>query len=96
VIADLKNSALAHLPSGKFTANAAWLVCAAITFKLTPTLGVLAGGTLPRATAATIRTRLINLPARIARSARRLRLRLPRDWTWQPNWQRLWTAVMTT
>lgn len=96
VIADLKNSALAHLPSGKFAANAAWLVCAAMAFNLTRTLGVIAGGTLTRATTATIRTRLINLPARIARSARRLRLRLPRDWTWEPHWHRLWTAVMTT
>ena len=96
VIADLKNSALAHLPSGRFAANAAWLVCAAIAFNLTRALGVLAGGRLVKATTATIRTRLINLPARIARSARRLSLRLPRDWTWQPHWQRLWTAVMTT
>ena len=96
VIADLKGSALAHLPSGQFAANAAWLVCAAIAFNLTRALGVLAGGTLVKATTATIRTRIINLPARIARSARRLRLRLPRDWTWQPHWQRLWTAVMTT
>jgi hypothetical protein len=96
VIADLKNSALAHLPSGRFAANAAWLVCAAIAFNLTRALGVLAGCTLTRATTATIRTRIINLPARIARSARRLRLRLPRDSTWQPHWQRLWTAVMTT
>jgi len=96
VIADLKNSALAHLPSGRFAANAAWLVCAAIAFNLTRTLGVLAGGRFTRATTATIRTRIINLPARLARSARRLHLRLPRDWTWQPHWQRLWTAVMTT
>ena len=96
VIADLKGSALAHLPSGKFTANAAWLVCAAIAFNLTRTLGVIAGGQFAKATTATIRTRIINLPARIARSARRLHLRLPRDWTWQPHWQRLWTAVMTT
>ena len=96
VFADLKNSALAHLPSGRFAANAAWLVCAAIAFNLTRTLGVLAGGQFTKATTATIRTRIINLPARIARSARRLRLRLPRDWTWQPHWQRLWTAVMTT
>ena len=35
VIADLENSALAHLPSGVFTANAAWLVCAAIAHNLT-------------------------------------------------------------
>jgi hypothetical protein len=35
VHADLKNSALAHLPSGKFAANAAWLVLAVIAFNLT-------------------------------------------------------------
>ena len=96
VIADLKNSALAHLPSGRFAANAAWLVCAAIAFNLTRALGVIAGGGFTRATTATIRARIVNVPARLARSARRLRLRLPRDWTWEPHWQRLWTAVMTT
>ena len=37
VHADLKSSALAHLPSGKFTANAAWLVLAVIAFNLTRT-----------------------------------------------------------
>ncbi|MCU0296160.1 MAG: IS1380 family transposase [Candidatus Nanopelagicales bacterium] len=96
VIADLKNSALAHLPSGQFPANAAWLVCAAIAFNLTRTLGVLAGGQFTKATTATVRTRIIHVPARLARSARRLHLRLPRDWTWAGHWQRLWTAVMTT
>jgi hypothetical protein len=35
VIAELKNGPLAHLPSGRFTANAAWLVCAAIAHNLT-------------------------------------------------------------
>ena len=34
VIADLKNSALGHLPSGHFAANSAWLVLAAIAFNL--------------------------------------------------------------
>ena len=34
VIADLKNGPLAHLPSGMFTANSAWLVCATIAFNL--------------------------------------------------------------
>ena len=33
--ADLKDSALAHLPSGVFTANAAWLVLATIAFSST-------------------------------------------------------------
>ena len=41
VIADLKNGPLAHLPSGKFTANAAWLVLAAIAFNLTRAAGCL-------------------------------------------------------
>ena len=35
VHADLKDSALAHLPSGRFTANAAWLVLAVMAFNLT-------------------------------------------------------------
>jgi hypothetical protein len=39
VIADLKDSALAHLPSGHFNANGAWLVCAAIAHNLTRATG---------------------------------------------------------
>ena len=39
VIADLKGGPLAHLPSGKFSANSAWLVCAAMSFNLTRTAG---------------------------------------------------------
>src|SRR5829696_57019 len=35
VHADLKGSALAHLPAGKFTANAAWLVLATMAFNPT-------------------------------------------------------------
>lgn len=42
VIANLKNGPLAHLPSGVFTANAAWLVCAATAFNLTRTAGDIA------------------------------------------------------
>ncbi len=42
VIADLKNGPLAHLPSGHFWANSAWLVCATIAFNLTRTAGALA------------------------------------------------------
>ncbi|HEY3086592.1 MAG TPA: hypothetical protein VGJ59_00830 [Jatrophihabitantaceae bacterium] len=34
VIADLKNGPLAHLPSGRFNANGAWLVLAAMAFNL--------------------------------------------------------------
>jgi len=70
VHADLKNSALAHLPSGKFAANAAWLVLAVIAFNLTRTAATLTGPKLAKATTATIRRRLVHVPARAARSAR--------------------------
>lgn len=42
VFADLEDSALAHLPSGKFTANAAWLPLAAAAYNLTRAVGHLA------------------------------------------------------
>lgn len=89
VNADLKASALAHMPSGKFAANAAWLVLAVIAFNLTRAAGIVAGTGLARATTATIRRRVITVPARIARSARRLVLHLPEDWKWEIPWSRL-------
>jgi len=70
VHADLKDSALAHLPSGKFTANAAWLVLAVIAFNLTRTAGALSGPQLATATTGTVRRTLISVPARLATSAR--------------------------
>ena len=93
VHADLKDSALAHLPSGKFNANAAWLVLAAMAFNLTRAAGTLAGPDLARATTATIRHKLIHVPARVATSARRLTLHLPVDWPWDNAWTNLLIAV---
>ncbi len=62
VIADLKNGPLAHLPSGKFWANSAWLVCAAMAFNLTRATGALASLFHAKATTATIRAQLISVP----------------------------------
>lgn len=94
VHADLKASALAHLPSGVFTANAAWLVAATMAFNLTRAAATLTGNPqLARATTPTIRRKLINLPGRVASSARRLHLHLPRDWPWQHAWSTLYEAV---
>jgi hypothetical protein len=93
VIADLKAGPLAHLPSGSFTANSAWLVLAAIAFNLTRAAGALASVFHAKATTATIRAQLINIPARIARSARRLRLHLPQHWPWKTAWTQLFTAT---
>ena len=89
VIADLKNGPLAHLPSGHFWANSAWLVCAAMAFNLTRAAGTLASVLHARATTGTIRAQLINIPARIARSARRLTLHLPVGWPWEHGWRQL-------
>jgi hypothetical protein len=93
VIADLKHSAIAHLPSGRFHANAAWLVCAAIAFHLTRAAGALASTFHARATTATIRAQLINVPGRLARSARRATVHLPKDWPWERDWQALFNAA---
>jgi hypothetical protein len=93
VIADAAASALAHLPSGSFTANSAWAVLWAIAHNLTRATGALAGAFHARATTSTIRAHLINVPARVARSARRITLHLPQAWPWQPAWATLHAAI---
>lgn len=86
VNADLKDSALAHLPSGVFTANAAWLVLAVMAFNLTRAAAAAAGNALAKARTGTIRRKLISVPARIASSARKIRLHLPAGWPWETAW----------
>jgi len=93
VIADLKNGPLAHLPSGHFWANSAWLVSPAMAFNLTRAAGVLASAFHARATTGTIRAQLITVPGRLARSARRLTLHLPTGWPWRKEWEQLATAA---
>jgi len=93
VIADLKASALAQLPSGSFSANSAWLVLATIAFNLTRAAGALASVFHAKATTATIRRQLIAIPGRLARSARRLVIHLPSHWPWQDSWEGLFNAA---
>jgi hypothetical protein len=94
VNADLKNSALAHLPSGRFTANAAWLVCAVMAFNLTRAAGTLTGDPkLVKATTGTIRRTIVSVPARVASSARRLTLHLPQYWPWENAWNTLFDCM---
>lgn len=93
VFADLEDSALAHLPSGKFTANAAWLTLAATAYNLTRATGHLASVFHAEARTGTIRRHLINIPARIATGARRLTVHLPQLWRWVDDFTRLWTAT---
>ena len=93
-IAELKNGPLAHLPSGKFFANAAWLAFAAIAFNISRASAHAAGQTTARM--ATIGRTVIAVPARLASSGRRLVLHLPQRWPWQQDWQRLWAIATGT
>jgi hypothetical protein len=96
VNADLINGPLAHLPSGRFAANNAWLACAAIAHNLTRAVGHLAGPRYAVARGATIRTRIINVAARLAHHARGIHLHLPEHWPWQTAWNNLFAAAYTT
>jgi hypothetical protein len=90
VFADLIDGPLAHLPSGRFGANSAWVLCAAIAHNLLHAAGTLAGHGHTRARGATLRRRIIAVPARLARPARTPVLHLPSHWPWAPAWLRLW------
>ena len=86
VIADLKEQALAHFPSGEFNANGAWTVLAALAHNLlrwTQLLG------LPDQTvraAHTLRRRWLQLPGRLTRHGRSWTLHLPARWPWQSDY----------
>jgi hypothetical protein len=83
-IRDLKYGlGLNHLPTKSFAGNHAWLVLQTLAHNLgrwTARLGDLAAS--PRQTIKTLRRRILAVPARLVRHARRLVLRLPRRWPW--------------
>jgi hypothetical protein len=90
VFADLIDGPLAHMPSGHFGANSAWALCTAIAHNLLRAAGTLAGAFYARARGATLRRRIITVPARLARPARKPILHLPTRWPWIPAWLQLW------
>jgi hypothetical protein len=93
VFSDLIDGPLAHLPSGRFAANSAWAICAAMTHNLLRAAGTLAGPRHAVARGATLRRQIINVPARIARPQRRRVLHLPAHWPWTEQWMALWNRV---
>lgn len=90
VFADLIDGPLAHIPSGRFGANSAWVLCAAIAHNLLRATGVLAGDRHTRARDSTLRRKIINIPARLARPQHRPVLHLPNHWPWSKSWLELW------
>jgi hypothetical protein len=94
VFADWTDGPMAHLPSGSFTANAAWLTCAAISANLARAAGCLASPAHARARGATIRRDLIDVAARAARRGRGyLILHLPEYWHCEAEWRNLFEAA---
>jgi hypothetical protein len=94
LLADLNDGPLAHLPSGKFAANAAWLAIATMSHNLLRAAGALAGRRHARARAATIRRDLVAVAARTARHGRdRLTLHLPEGWHREREWRNLFEAA---
>ena len=84
-IKDLKDNGLRRCPSGRFFANGAWLACAALAHNLlrwTARLGHV-HHSAQLTVAATVRNRLLTVPARILNHSGRHRLRLPLNWPWQ-------------
>jgi len=94
VFADWNDGPLAHLPSGFFPANAAWLTCAAIACNLLRAAGSLASLAYGKARGATIRRDLIDVAARTARHGRgHITLHLPAGWHREHEWLNLFAAA---
>ena len=85
-IRNLKQGAgLRHCPSGRFLANAAWLVLAAPAHNLLDWVATLGLGPGGQVMAKTCDAGCSSCPDGRPRSARRRRLHLPGDWPWA--WQ---------
>lgn len=90
VFADLIAGPLAPMPSGRFGANSAWILGAGIAHNLLRAAGTLAGQPHATARGATLRRKIVNVPARLARPQRRPVLHLPRHWPSATAWLTLW------
>jgi Transposase DDE domain group 1 len=94
VFADWTDGPLAHLPSGSFPANAAWLALAAISHNLLRAAGALASLACAKARGATLRRDLIDVAARTARHGRgEIILHLPEGWHRETEWLNLFEAA---
>ncbi len=78
-----KDSGLGRFPSREFAINQAWLQVVTLAADLTAWLRLLAlPDTLKTCEPKALRYRLLHVPARLTRSGRQRRLRLPRSWPW--------------
>lgn len=93
MFADLIDGPLAHMPSGRFAANSAWVICAAIAHNLLRAADTLDPSRPAVAKGATLRRQIVHIPARLARPQHRPVLHLPAHWPWTDRWLAIWNAV---
>jgi hypothetical protein len=92
-IRDLKAGGLAHVPSGKFAANAAWLALAVLAHNIARWTLRAAGSHWADVTGETFRRKLVAMPARLVNSARTIKLRFPRNWPWRDAYDAALTTI---
>jgi Transposase DDE domain group 1 len=92
VIRDLKYGVgLNHMPSGRFAANAAWMIFNVMAHNLGCWVSRI-GNTdrsSPPITTKTLRTRLLDLPGRMTTSGGKPILHLPENWPWDQEFNQL-------
>src|SRR5262249_25289353 len=94
VFADLAGGPLAHLPSGSFSANAAWLTLAAISHNLLRAAGSLASLACAKARGATLRRDLIDVAGRTTRHRPgEITPHPPDGWPHEAEWLTLFEAA---
>ena len=93
VIRDLKDQALAHFPSGHYSANSAWTVIACLAHNLGRWTNLLGLADPTTRAARTLRRRLFALPGRLTKTARRQTLHLPARWPWQTDFIEALTRI---
>ncbi len=81
---------LNHLPSGRFGANAAWMILNVIAHNLRRWVGQIGlGPDAAPMTTKTLRVRLLSLPGRITTSGGRRTLHLPESWPWEASFEKI-------
>jgi hypothetical protein len=83
------------MPSRRFGANSAWSLCVAITHNLLRATGVRAGGAHAVARGATLRRKIVNVPAQLSRPQGRPVLHLKSHWPWPHHWLALWCNTIS-
>jgi hypothetical protein len=94
-IRDLKDQALAHFPTGKFAANSAWTVIAALAHNLARWTTLIGLPNRAVQTANTRRRHLLTIPGRLTRTSRRWTLRLPARWPYKSDFLTILDAIRT-